>query len=148
MIECDICGVSVKTQAELKKHNNFYHSHNKSSQYVDKESFEHFRCYYCDDAIKSKNYLESHFGTCESTVDTFLEQQVNSQCADYFPCEFCEAFCKDKYELERHWTAYHYQETVHKEVETDYFQCEICPLGYETETDLELHMRDIHWGKF
>ena len=151
VIECDICDVSVKTQAELKKHNNLYHSHSKSSQYVDTESFEHFRCYYCDDAIKSKNYLESHFGTCESTVDTFLEQQVPSRLrpqTDYFPCEFCEAFCKNMYELERHWTAYHYQETVHKEAESDYFQCEICPLGYNTEADLELHKQGIHWGKF
>ena len=141
LLRCYVCEVRVKSQDELKTHNNRYHKHSKGSQYEIRKSFEQFKCYYCDETINSEKDLKAHLLTCQIGSVPKVE-------ADSYTCEICQARCIDMHDLERHLTAYHYPKSNSEEFDGDCFQCDQCPLNYKKRIDLDFHKRGYHWGPF
>ena len=135
----------MKSYSQLRSHILRYHCHNNSSQHVTTSTFKEYKCFYCDEKVTSRDFLEDHKNVCSDVFVCAEESNINDFQLPSFPCDECEAQCTTFDDLGRHITIYHQGlKIMNEKLVSESLWCEFCPLYFERNEDLQHHRSRCH----
>ena len=117
--DCESCGKSSTTKADLKKHMEKYHGVQKT-----------FTCKSCGNQFNSSEKLKLHTQNFHD-----IDKKVK--------CFSCDKYFTNKSGRDKHYRIKHMNESIQE----GSIKCEMCPEKFSNDNDLKRHISSIHSGK-